>query len=50
MESGEYNPSLDVARSLSMALCSNTHTFAPMPLMKKIHNLTSRAKKKLSQV
>jgi hypothetical protein len=39
MESGEYNPCLDVSRSLSMDLFSNTHTFAPMPLMKKIHNL-----------
>jgi hypothetical protein len=28
-ESGEYNPCLNVARSLPMALFSNTHTFAP---------------------
>jgi hypothetical protein len=40
MESGEYNPCLDVATSLSMALFSNTHTFASIPLMKKIYNLT----------
>jgi len=49
-ESGEYNLCLDVARSLPMALCFNTHTFAPMLLMKSIHNLTWKAKAKLSQV
>jgi hypothetical protein len=49
-ESGEYNPCLDVAISLSMALFFNTHTFSPIILMKSIHNLTWRAKEKLSQV
>jgi hypothetical protein len=39
-ESGEYNPCLDAARSLPMDLFFNTHTFTPMPLMKKICNLT----------
>jgi hypothetical protein len=40
MEIGEYNPCLDVERSFSMDLFSNTHTFAPMVLKKKIYNLT----------
>jgi hypothetical protein len=48
-ESGEYNLCLDVARSLPMALCLNTHTFSPMILMKSIHSLTWKAKAKLSQ-
>jgi hypothetical protein len=48
-ENGEYNLCLDVARSLPMALFLNTHTFAPMILMKSIHNLTWKAKAKLSQ-
>jgi hypothetical protein len=49
-ESGEYNPCLDVARSLSVAILFNTQTFAPMLLMKRIHNLNWRAKENLSQV
>jgi hypothetical protein len=49
-ESGEYNLCLDVTRSLPMALYFNTHTSAPMILMKSIHNLTWKAKAKLSQV
>jgi hypothetical protein len=40
MEIGEYNPCLDVTRYLSMVVFSNTHTFAPIPLMKNIHNMT----------
>jgi hypothetical protein len=48
-ESGEYNLCLDVARSLAMTLFLNTHTFSPMLLMKSIHNLTWKAKEKLSQ-
>jgi len=49
-ESEEYNPCLDVSRSLPMALFFNTHTFSPIILMNIIHNLTWRAKAKLSQV
>ena len=48
-ESGEYNLCLDVARSLRIPLCFNTHIFSPMILMKSIHNLTWKAKAKLSQ-
>jgi hypothetical protein len=47
--SGEYNLCLDVEMSLPMALFLNTHTFSPMLLMKSIHNLTWKAKVKLSQ-
>jgi hypothetical protein len=49
MKVEKYNLCLDVARSLPMALCFNTHTFAPMLLMKSIHNLTWKAKAKISQ-
>ena len=49
-ESGEYNLCLDVARSLPMAILFNKHTFSPMILIKSIHNLTWKAKAKLSQV